>query len=202
MNWTVLFQIFSINLIYIMLNTMRVILTTKGYRNVAPLVGIIEVIVYTLGLSMVMKFLDNPIYLIAYAVGFGVGTYIGILIEDKIALGYSAIQIFSPSDDHRLANNLRELGYGVTVQPAYGRDGDRLVLTVLTPRSNERALYQTIEEIDPSAFYISYDAKVIHGGFWSKRVNPLDFKEGLSKLQGKLNQPRKVSNQTKDEFIR
>lgn len=171
MNWILLIQIFGINLVYIMLNTIRTLLVMKGYRNVAPFIAVVEVTIYTLGLSMVMQYLSNPVYLIAYAAGFGVGIYCGILIEDWIALGYSVVQIFSQDDDHSLPNALRERGYGVTLQPGYGRDGDRLVLTVLTPRSNELNLRKTIAEIDEKAFYISYDARYIHGGFWTKRVS-------------------------------
>lgn len=171
MNWVLLGQIFGINLVYIMLNTIRTLLVMKGYRYVAPILAVFEVTVYTLGLSMVMRYLSNPIYLIAYAIGFGVGIYCGILIEDKMALGYSVMQIFSQDTNHTLANALRERGYGVTLQPGYGRDGDRLVLTVLTPRANEVKLRRTIDEIDEKAFYISYDARYIHGGFWTKKIN-------------------------------
>lgn len=172
MDWGLLLQIFLINLVYIMLSTIRTLLTMRGYQKAAPLISIIEVTVYTLGLSMVMQYLSNPIYLIAYALGFGVGIYCGMMIENKLALGYSVVVVYVQNDDHTLANALRERGYGVTIQVGYGRDGDRLILTILTPRSNEVYLRRTIEEIDPKAFYLSYDAKYIHGGFWSKRVNP------------------------------
>jgi uncharacterized protein YebE (UPF0316 family) len=172
MDWGLLLQIFFINLVYIMLNTIRTLMTMRGYRNVAPVIAVVEVTVYTLGLSMVMKYLENPIYLLAYALGFGVGIYVGMMIENKMALGYSVVEVYVQNDDHTLANALRERGYGVTIQVGYGRDGDRLILTILTPRANEVYLIKTIDEIDPKAFYLSYDVKYIHGGFWSKRVNP------------------------------
>ncbi|RPA60412.1 DUF2179 domain-containing protein [Aerococcus agrisoli] len=172
MDWGILLQIFIINLVYIMLNTIRTLMTMRGYRMVAPIIAVMEITVYTLGLSMVMRYLSNPLYLLAYALGFGVGIYVGMMIETKMALGYSVVAVYVQNDDHTLANALRERGYGVTIQVGYGRDGDRLILTILTPRANEVYLRKTIEEIDPKAFYISYDAKYIHGGFWSKRVNP------------------------------
>ena len=74
MNWLVLGQIFAINLVYIMLNTIRTLLTMRGYRNLAPILAIIEITIYTLGLSMVMSYIEeNIMYLIFYALGFGVG---------------------------------------------------------------------------------------------------------------------------------
>jgi len=171
MNWLLLGLIFVINLVYITLNTLRVILTMRGYRKAAPLLAIVEVIIYTVGLSMVMQYLSNPIYLIVYALGFGVGIYTGMLIEDRLALGYSVVYIITDSLDHTLADNLRNQGYGVTIQPGYGRDEDRLILTVLTPRTNERQLFKTIDETSPAAFYYSSEAKYIRGGFWTKTIN-------------------------------
>lgn len=171
MNWLLLAQIFLINLVYITLNTIRVILTMRGYRKVAPILAVIEVTIYTLGLSLVMQYLSEPIYLIVYALGFGVGIYTGMLIEDRMALGYSVVYIVTNSLDHALAENLRELGYGVTIQAGYGRDGDRLILTVLAPRSKEVQLFKAIDELRPTAFYYSSEAKYIQGGFWTKNIS-------------------------------
>lgn len=177
MNWLLLGQIFLINLVYITINTIRVILTMRGYRKVAPFIAIVEVTIYTLGLSMVMAHLSNPIYLMAYALGFGVGIYMGMLIEDRLALGYSVVHIITDGLDHSLAHDLREMGYGVTIETGYGRDGERLILTVLSPRTTEEHLYQALAELSPSAFYYTSEAKYIKGGFWTKRV---DLQEILS----------------------
>ncbi|MBG9987635.1 DUF2179 domain-containing protein [Aerococcaceae bacterium DSM 111176] len=198
MDWTILIQIFFINLVYISINTIRVILTMRGYRKVAPFIAMIEVIIYTLGLSIVMQYISQPIYLITYAVGFGVGIYTGMIIEDKLALGYSVVHIITNSTDHTLAQNLRTLGYGVTIQPGYGRDGDRLVLMALTPRSEERKLYDAIEELSPSAFYYASEAKYIKGGFMTKRMKskPVDQPELLSEMQAEQDE-----FMTKDEYI-
>lgn len=170
MEWGIALYIFFINLIYIFLNTIRTILTMRGYRKIAPLIAMVEITIYILGLSVVMQYLDNPIYLIIYALGYGVGIYIGIYIEDKIALGYTIVKVFVESGDHTLPDVLRERGFGVTIEVGYGRDGERLILTILAPRSDERTLYRLINEIEPKSFYYTAEAKYIHGGFWSKGV--------------------------------
>lgn len=146
----------------------------RGYRKVAPLIAVVEVTIYTVGLSMVMQYLSNPIYLLTYALGFGVGIYTGMMIEDRLALGYSVIHIITDDLDHSLAESLRNIGYGVTIERGYGRDGERLVLTVLSPRSTENKLYKAIEELSPTAFYYSSEAKYIRGGFLSNKVNKKD----------------------------
>lgn len=155
-----------------MLNTIRTILVMRGYRHFASALSFVEISVYTIGLSMVINYInDNIFYLIFYALGFSIGVYLGMILENKIALGYSVIEIFSASTNYALAQELRNRGYGVTMQNGYGKDGDRLIMTVLTPRTNEADLRSTISQLDPAAFFISYSANYIHGGFWTKRIN-------------------------------
>ena len=55
-----LLMIFFINFAYITLNTLRFMLTMKGYRLIAPLVSMVEITIYILGLSLVLDRLDNP----------------------------------------------------------------------------------------------------------------------------------------------
>lgn len=184
MNLFILGQIFTINLVYIMLNTVRTLLTLRGYRYIAPFVAMIEIMIYTVGLSVVIKYInENLLYLIVYALGFGIGLYVGMLVEDRIALGYAVVQVFTEDDNHVLAHELRERGFGVTIQSGYGRDGSRLILTILTPRSKELTLRTILEELSPSSFYMSYEVKYIHGGFWSKRINRPQIEKAFDELE-------------------
>ncbi|GAX03806.1 hypothetical protein IWT140_01432 [Secundilactobacillus pentosiphilus] len=169
MIWTLII-IFTISFVYITLNTLRFMLTMKGYRNLAPVLSVLEIIVYVVGLAMVLKRLDNVWNIIAYALGYGVGVRIGIVIEDKLALGYIMATVILPSTDSELPKLLRSNGFGVTQSHAEGLEGDRLVLDILTPRNQERRLYGMITEREPKAFIITYEPKFISGGFWVKRV--------------------------------
>jgi len=145
-------------------------LTMKGYQSVAPFVAMIEVAIYVVGLGLVLDNLDNVFNVIVYAVGFGAGIYAGMKIEDKLALGYILVTTIVPENGWYVAEEIRGNGYGVTISQAYGREGNRFVLEILTPRSNERGLYKLIHEIEPKAFVISYEPKYINGGFWTKRM--------------------------------
>lgn len=169
MIWTLII-IFAISFVYITLNTLRFMLTMKGYRNLAPVLSVLEIIVYVVGLAMVLNRLDNVWNIIAYALGYGVGVRVGIIIEDKLALGYIMATVILPSTDSELPKILRSAGFGVTQSHAEGLEGDRLVLDILTPRNQERRLYGMITEREPKAFIITYEPKFISGGFWVKRV--------------------------------
>lgn len=162
--------IFIINFVYITLNTLRFLLVMRGYRYFAAFMSVVEITIYVLGLSLVLNRLDKPINLIVYALGYGVGVYVGMMLEDKLALGYTMISVILPDPKSPLPGVLRSNGFGVTQHVAYGLEGERLALEILAPRKNERRLYDLIKTTAPNAFIIAYEPRYISGGFWLKRV--------------------------------
>ncbi|EKN66216.1 DUF2179 domain-containing protein [Schinkia azotoformans] len=162
--------ILSINIVYVSFFTIRMILTLKGQRYLAAAISSVEVVIYVVGLGLVLDNLDQIQNLIAYAVGYALGVLVGMKIEEKLALGYITVNVISNEWEKPFTKLLREKGYGVTSWMAYGMEGDRLAMQILTPRKYEESLYKLIKEIDPKAFIIAYEPKTIYGGFWVKSV--------------------------------
>lgn len=162
--------ILVINVVYVSFFTIRMIMTLKGYRYMAALISMVEIVIYVVGLGLVLDNLNQIQNVIAYAVGYGIGVIVGTKIEEKMALGYITVNVITKEYDRDLPKQLREAGYGVTSWAAQGLEGDRMALQVLTPRKMELKLYQTIKELDPKAFIIAYEPKTIYGGFWVKAV--------------------------------
>lgn len=188
-----------INVVYVTLSTIRMMLTMKGYQSVAPIIAMIEVTIYVIGLGLVLDRLDNVWNIVAYALGYGVGIYTGMKIEDRLALGHIMVTAIVPEENVNVSEELRNRGYGVTTSHAYGKEGNRYVLEILTPRSNERKLYKEISVIEPKAFVISYEPKYISGGFWTKRVrkNHLNLGEKKKKLSSEVEQSLKESEKNR-----
>ena len=145
--WLMVLAIFVINVCYVTFLTMRTILTLKGYRYIAAVVSFLEVLVYVVGLGLVMSSLDQIQNIFAYALGFSVGIIVGMKIEEKLALGYTVVNVTSSEYELDLPNELRNLGYGVTHYEAFGRDGSRMVMQILTPRKYEFKLMDTIKTL-------------------------------------------------------
>lgn len=162
--------IFVINLVYVTLNTLRMMLTLKNYTISAALISMVEIVIWVFGLGLVMENLDNLMNVVMYALGFGVGIYVGSKIENRLALGYILAEAIIPDNGWEIAEKIREQGYGVTISEAYGRAGNRYVLEILTPRKNERSLYRLIDDIAPKAFVISHEPKYVNGGFWTVKL--------------------------------
>ncbi|WP_188207175.1 DUF2179 domain-containing protein [Alkalibacillus aidingensis] len=175
--------ILCVNIVYVSLLTVRMIFTLKGKRYIAASVGVFEITVYTLGLGLVLDNLEQIQNLIAYALGFGIGVISGMKIEEKLAIGYITVNVISSDPSIPFTERLREKGYGVTSWYAYGMEGDRLAIQVLTPRKYELLLYETIKEIDPKAFIIAYEPRQIFGGFWVKKVKGSRLRREEKKVQ-------------------
>jgi len=158
------------NIVYVSLFTIRIILVMKSRRILASVISMFEVFVYLMALNIVLSNIDEPLNLAAYCIGWGAGVWLGIKIEEWLALGYSILQIVVDYESTRLPMLLREHGYGVTSWTAEGKDGPRLVMQVLTKRNREKSLMKLIQELAPKAFVISYEPRTFRGGFWTKRL--------------------------------
>ncbi|WP_411503623.1 DUF2179 domain-containing protein [Brevibacillus centrosporus] len=172
MGWEFVLIIIGINILYVSFFTLRLLMVIKGYRFLASIIAMVEVFVYLKGLGLVLDNLDNPVNLAAYCIGWGLGVFVGSKIEEFLALGYVTLQVVVDSVDLELPDKLRQCGFGVTSWVAEGRDGQRLMMQVLTKRTNEKKLWNHIYEIAPKAFVISLEPKQLRGGFWVKRLRP------------------------------
>ncbi|MEC1715126.1 DUF2179 domain-containing protein [Schinkia azotoformans] len=162
--------IIIINVVYVSLFTIRLLFVMKGQNLLASILSIAEVFIYLIGLNIVLENIDKPQNLIAYCLGWGSGVYLGSKIEQWLALGYVTVQIVIDRQDENIPSLLRQKGFGVTSWMAEGREGNRIVMQVLAKRSNEKELLNTIDEMAPKAFVVSYEPRYFRGGFWVKRL--------------------------------
>ncbi|MCF7794547.1 MAG: DUF5698 domain-containing protein [Candidatus Cloacimonetes bacterium] len=87
--------IFISRIFDVSLGTLRIIFVNKGMRYLAPIIGFFEVLIWLIVISQVMQNMNSPINYIAYAAGFATGNYVGILIEQKLAMGITLIRIIT-----------------------------------------------------------------------------------------------------------
>lgn len=104
--------IFSISLSFVTLATIRMILTLKGYQYSAEELSVLEVIINILGLGLLLDNIANVQNLLAYALGFAAGVFVGSKIEDKLSLGYLTANIISQDNSGKLALQLRKKAMG------------------------------------------------------------------------------------------
>ncbi|ATB70017.1 hypothetical protein SJPD1_1912 [Sulfurospirillum diekertiae] len=141
------------------IGTLRIIFVSKGLRLWAPILGFFEVTIWLLAISKVMENLTNPINYIAYALGFSLGNYIGMFIENRLALGMVVVRIITKRDSHALVTILRDLGYSVTVVDAEGNMGAVNIIFTLIKRSSIKVITPLILHYNPQAVYSIEDVR-------------------------------------------
>lgn len=161
--------IFFARIADVSLSTMRMLMVVRGHRYYAGLIGFFEVIIYITALGAIFSNLDNPLNIIFYAAGFGTGNIVGSFIEEKLAVGILTVQVITMKSPLELTENLRALGYGVTVIEGQGREGARYILQIIIRRKQIPLLRKRIDEWDKEAFWTIFDARATRGGIFTRK---------------------------------
>src|SRR5262245_1242765 len=69
------------------LDTMRTVSIVQGRRAFSAALGFFEALIYIAVVAHVLQNFDHSVYAIAYATGYALGTYLGIVVEQRLAFG-------------------------------------------------------------------------------------------------------------------
>ena len=145
--------IFFAELTVVTISTLRTIFVARGHKLLAPLLGFFEVSIWLFAIGQVMKNLNDLTCSAAFAGGFTLGNFLGVLIEGKLAMGNAVVRIITCKDAGGLIDALRAAGYGVTAVDARGATGPvQIVLTVIRRRDLGRVV-SLAKGFDPKVFY-------------------------------------------------
>ncbi len=156
--------IFTARVIIASLVSVRTILMMKNRKLLSSTIAFFESILFIAVLGTVMKDLDNIWFIGAYAIGFSVGNYAGIIIEEKMAIGELVLRIIVDKNEDKLVEELRDNGFGVTVIKGEGRDGERYLLFISIKRRDMEKIYRIIDKNRVSSFICTSDGRINKGG--------------------------------------
>jgi len=163
------FMIFCARICDVTLGTIRVIFISKGIKYLAPLIGFFEVIIWLLAIGQVMNNLTNVVAYIAYGAGFASGTFIGMLIEEKISLGLTSVRIITKEDPLELMNYLRSHNYGVTSIDGEGATGKVKMIFTIIQRHDLQNVVSITQQFHPNAFYSIEEVKSVAEGVFPEK---------------------------------
>ena len=157
--------IFGLRIVDVSMSTIRILLAVRGHKLVVPLIGFFEVLVWVFAVGNAIRFLNSPLHVLGYAAGFATGNVVGLLIEEKLAIGHATLRIVSTHAGVEMADALREMGFGVTEFGGHGRDGRvEIVYTVCRRRDTERVIIE-VERWDAQAFITVEEPRDIRWGW-------------------------------------
>lgn len=151
------------------IGTIRIISLSRGRRFLAPILGFFEVLIWLMAIREIFENTHHVAAFIAYAAGFAAGNFIGLMIEDKIALGHLAVRVITPEDSTDLIRALREAQFGVTSVAAQGQSGAvQLIFMIIERREYERVM-EMIGNRHPRAFVSVSDVRSASEGVFPKQ---------------------------------
>ena len=160
-NW-VLFPllIFFARVSDVSLGTLRSVLASKGNKNIVPIIGFFEVLIWLFAISQIFHSLHNNfIFYLAWAAGYATGSYVGLTIEEKLALGIQVVRVITNQKCDKLIEALRKENYGLTVVDGQGARGPVKILFTTVQRKNVEKVIKVINQYNPNSFYSIEDVK-------------------------------------------
>lgn len=151
------------------LDTVRIIFVSRGYRLLSALMGLVVVSIWLFAIGQTMKNLESPLCLAAYAMGYTLGIWLGISIEEKLAIGAQMVRIITNKDAGPLIQKLRQAGHGVTSIPAHGASGRVHLLFTIVQRKQTQAVIDLVRGFDPQTFHTVEDVRKQEAGIFPSR---------------------------------
>lgn len=164
--------IFLARIMDVSIGTIRIILIGRGNKIVAPILGFFEVLIWLIAIQQIMQNLSNALYYIAYAAGFAAGNFIGMYIEEKLAMGVFLVRIITVEYASKLIDHLRRDDYGVTVLDAEGLKGEVNVIYTIVKRTDIKTIISIIDIYNPKAFYSIEDVRFVSEGVFPAKSFP------------------------------
>lgn len=172
------FLIFLSRIFDVTIGTIRIVMVSKGQKTWAPVLGFFEVLIWLIAISKIFQNLDNWVCYFAYAGGFATGNYIGLIIEEKMAIGIVKIQIITSRDASNLIENLKEAGHGITYHSAQGTTESVSIIYSIINRNEIQKVKDIVQTTNPKAFYSIEDVKSVSHGVFPIKMGPRGWRKG------------------------
>lgn len=144
--------------------TVRIIFVSRGLKAYASALGFVEILIWLFAIGQIMQNLNNVACYLAFAAGFTVGNFCGVLIEMKLAIGTRSVQIITKKEAMGLLERLQAAGYGVTNVQAQGSTGPVNMVFTVVKRRHVPHVIDLIKEFDPNVFYAVDDLQTVEAG--------------------------------------
>jgi len=180
--------IFLAQVANVCMETLRIVFLSKGIKYLAPVIAFFEIIIWLLAIVGVMSNLSNVANFLAYAFGFALGTYVGLVIEERLSIGMVIMRIITTDEtSEEIAGFLQAEQYGTTYLDAKGARGGVRMIISLVNRDDVPRITRHIEETNPDAFFSIEDVRYVNQGvFRPRQQNPFTgFLHALAKPRKK-----------------
>jgi uncharacterized protein YebE (UPF0316 family) len=158
--------VFTMRVADMSLDTLRLLFVMRGKKFLAGLIGATQAAIFILAVSAVLKGPLNVWNVLGYSLGFGTGIILGMVAEERLAIGYRMFRIFSAQHGHEIADALRDAGHAATEFHAHGKDGLVAIINCAVARKDIQVVQKIVEQIDSGAFIMVDEVTPLRRGYF------------------------------------
>jgi uncharacterized protein YebE (UPF0316 family) len=141
------------------LDTLRTVSVVQGRRAFSAALGFFEALIYIAVVAQVLRNFDHAAYAFAYAGGFALGTWLGIVVEQHLGFG-TQLACFITYKGDLVSAALDGAGYPVARVEAQAWRGGVSLFYVEVPRRRTRQLMLTARSADEDCFCVVNDLRL------------------------------------------
>lgn len=146
-------MIFCARVVDVTLSTIKILFVMNGKRDIAPLLGFFEALIWLVAIGQIISNVDNVWSYLAYAGGFATGTWVGMFFEEKLAVGRVVLRLIVNDSIDDLRDFLHEHDFRYSILDGEGRMGKVSIVFLVVDRDKLPQLIAGVNEHHPNAFY-------------------------------------------------
>lgn len=160
MNILIYFLIFAFKVIENTLSTLRIIVVANGKKILGSILQGIVSIVWVISTSLVViNIQKDPLKILAFTSGALIGSYIGSIIEEKLALGTNIITtIINKNLTEKIIYALKKQKHEAIILNGKNIYEQKNILLIIVKRKQNQNIIKLIKNIDKSAKIIIENA--------------------------------------------
>lgn len=185
--WVILpLLIFVARICDVSMETIRVIYISRGIKFLAPIIAFFEIVIWLLAMEVIMQDLYNVANFIAFALGFATGTYVGLVIEERLSIGMVILRIITTGESEGEITRFLEAEHcGATRLDAQGSRGTVKMIISLVNRADVPRITEFIRTVNPHAFFSIEDVRYVNEGVFRSQEPGM-----LGGLSGRILHPK------------
>jgi uncharacterized protein YebE (UPF0316 family) len=153
------------------LGTLRIIFVSRGKRHLAPVLGFFEVLIWIVAIGQLVQHLHSSTSYLGYAAGFAAGNFIGMLVEDRLAIGTMIVRTILDVGGDEVMKRLHAAGYGVTRVDGRGATGPVQLIYTVVQRKHLKDVVRIIHSVHPTAFLSVEDVRSTEEGIFPTKAS-------------------------------
>ena len=164
-------KIFCGRLVDVTLSTLQTMLLVKGKRNLATLIGFVDVFIWFLVVREALNTDIRSIWIaFAYAGGYAAGTFTGSNLSKRVIKGTVGVQVITKNIKNKVIDAIKQSGFSATYVECKGIHEEDTNYLIGAQVDNKKLdeFKKLVTSVDANAFITVTESKEILNGYFGK----------------------------------